>query len=61
MKLTITVVFIFAVIAVGVSVASLVAWYTLTVVIASPLIRTAAVRSFFGVVGRTVCVVTCVS
>ena len=58
MKLT--VVFIFPVIAVGISVASLVVWNTLTVVIASPFIWTAARRSFFGVIGRTVCVVTCI-
>ena len=59
MKLTITVVFIFPVIAVGISVASLVVWNTLTVV-ASPFIWTAAGRGFIGVIGRTVCVVACI-
>ena len=51
---TATIVFIFPIIAVGVSVASLIAWNALAVVVASPFIWTAAIRRFVGLVGWTV-------
>ena len=56
---TATIVFIFPIIAVGVSVASLIVWNALAVV-ATPLIWTAAGRWFVSVVGWNFCGVTCI-